>query len=88
MNPFKIIGIVMIILMLSGCYAHHPYGFNSPAANGAAIGAILGGTAGYLIDNSYSDRDYYRDRRPRRGPRYRDRDYRGYGNGYGRRGRY
>ncbi len=84
MNPLKISGLIIALLMLSGCYGHHPHGFRSSAATGALMGAIVGGTAGYIIGDNYSDRDNYRSGH-RHGPR---RDYYDRGYGYNRRGRY
>ncbi|MCH9699378.1 MAG: hypothetical protein K0U68_14865 [Gammaproteobacteria bacterium] len=54
MNSIKITGLFISLLLLTGCYAHHPHDFHSPAAAGAVLGAVVGGVAGYAIGNSHS----------------------------------
>ncbi len=83
MKALKIVALIFCVLIIPGCFAHHPGGFYSPAATGAVVGALVGGAAGYAIGNSYSDnRRGYRGRnrndydRGRRRGAYRENGYR------------
>ncbi len=83
MNSLKILTLTFCVLLIPGCYAHHP-GFYSPVATGAVVGALVGGVAGYAIGNNSGNRRGYRGNYRndhhhhgrRRGGGYRDNGYR------------